>query len=155
DNGTVEVINGAPAGAVPETGTVKIDAAALQLDGSDAVDGLVITDGTNADAINVPGDHTTKTAWHASDDGRGGKVSHNTPASETGEDASAQSTSADNHFSVSSPLTATPSGHGDHTASAFKPNADHDATVDPGINLASIPKDQLLQHPADNLIHIS
>jgi hypothetical protein len=31
---------------------------------------------------------------------------------------------------------------------------DHDATVDPGINFASIPQDQLLQHPADNLSHI-
>src|SRR5262245_45732089 len=141
DNGTVEVINGAPAGAVAETGAFKIDAAAaLQLDGSDAVDGLVITDGTNADAITLPQDHTTKAAWHAADDGRGGKTAHTAPVSETSEDTSAQSTSADNHFSVSSPSTATPSG--DHTASAFKPSVDHDATVDPGINLASIPKDQ-------------
>src|SRR5262249_13197607 len=52
DNGTVEVINGAPAGAVSETGAFKIEAAAaLQLDGSDAVNGLVTTDGTNTDAI--------------------------------------------------------------------------------------------------------
>src|SRR5262249_57953293 len=71
----------------------------------------------------------------------------------TGEDTSAQSTPADNHVSVSNPFTATPSGNGDHTASAFKPSVDHDATVDPGINLASSPKDQLLQHPADNSIH--
>jgi hypothetical protein len=31
---------------------------------------------------------------------------------------------------------------------------DHEATVDPGINFASVPKDRLLQHPADNLSHI-
>jgi VCBS repeat-containing protein len=155
DNGTVEVINGTPAGAVSETGALKIDAAAaLQLEGSDAVNELVITDGTNADAITLPGDHTTKTARHISDDGHGGKTAHNAPASETGEDTPAQSTSADNHFSVSSPFTEMPSGNGDHSASAFKPSVDHDATVDPGVNLASVPKDQLLQHPADNLIHI-
>src|SRR5262249_13560325 len=70
DNGTVEVINGRPAGAVSETGAFKIDAAALQLDGSDAVSAPVITDRTNIDAINSPGNHATKTAWHVSDDGR-------------------------------------------------------------------------------------
>src|SRR5262249_47916077 len=145
DKGTVEVINGKPAGAVSETGASKIDAgAALQLDGSDAVSAPVITDG---------GNHTTKTAWHVSDDGRGGKTTHNAPASETGEDTSAQSTAADNHFTVSSPFTETPSGNGDHSASAFKPSVDRDATVDPGINLASIPKDHLPQHPADNVLH--
>src|SRR5262249_32219820 len=62
-------------------------------------------------------------------------------------------TAPDNHISVGSSLTETPSGNGDHSASAFKPSADHAATVDPGINLASIPKDQLPQHSADNLIH--
>jgi len=102
----------------------------------------------------VPGDHTTKTAWHVSDDGRGGKTTHNAPVSETREDTSAQSTAPDNHISVSSPFTETPSGNGDHSASAFKPSVDHDATVDSGINLDSIPKDHLLQHPADTLLHI-
>src|SRR5262245_17610148 len=153
DNGTVEVINGAPAGAVSETGAFKIDAgAALQLDGSDAVNGLVITDGTSADAINLPGDHTITTARHVSDDGRGGKTAHESPVSATGEDTSAQSTSADHGFSVTSALT--PSGSGAYSAFPFKPNVDHPATIDPGINLAFIPKDQPLQHPADNLIHI-
>src|SRR5262249_37856095 len=103
------------------------------------------TDGTNADAINLPGEHTTKAAWHVSDDGRGGKTTHETPA---------QSTSADNHFSVSSSLTETPRGDGDHSASPFKPNVGHHATVDPAINLDSIPKDHLPQHSADHLIHI-
>src|SRR5262249_17908595 len=83
----------------------------------------------------------------------GGKTTHNAPASETGEDTSAQSTSADNHVGVSSPFTEMPSGNGERSASAFKPSVDHHASVDPGINLASIPKDQLPQHPVDNLIH--
>src|SRR5262249_47273749 len=155
EKGEVEVSDGTPAGAVSETGAIKIDTAATpQLNGSDAVNAPVITDGANADTFNVPGHHAIKAAWHASDDGRGGKTAHNAPVSETGEDTSAQSTAADNHISVSSPFTETPSGNGDHSASAFKPSADHDATVDPGINLASIPKDQLPQHSADNLIHI-
>src|SRR5262249_5045000 len=124
ENETVEAINGKPAGTVLETRAFKIDAGATQqLDGSDAVNALVRTDGTNADAISLPGNHAIKAAWHAS-------------------------TSADNHFTVSSPFTATPTGDGDHTASAFKPK------VDPGINFASVPKDQLLRHPADKLSHI-
>jgi len=159
DNGAVEVIsNGKPqiAGTVSETGAFKIDAgAAPQLDGSDAVNAPVITDGANADVINVPGDHTTKTAWHVSDDGRGGKTAHESPVSATGEETSAQSTSVDSHIIVSSPLTETLSGSGDRSASAFKPSVDHDATVDPGISLASVPKDHLPQQPADTLHHIS
>jgi hypothetical protein len=196
DNGTVEPINGKQAGAVSEMVASKIDAgAALQLDGSDAVNGLVITGGTNADAINLPRDHTTKTAWHVSDDGRGGKTAHNAPAAETSEDTSVQSTSADNHFSVSSPFTEALSGNGDHSVSLFKPTVEHHATVvsssglygalhiptalftadlptqgggpaltaflgnnsqvlDPGINLDSIPKDHLPQHPTDNVPHV-
>src|SRR5215831_3977925 len=155
ENETVEAINGKPAGTVLETRAFKIDAGATQqLDDSDAVNALVRTDGTNADAISLPGNHAIKAAWHASDDGRGGKTAHNAPVSATGEHTSAQSTSAGNHFTVSIPFTATPTGDGDHTASAFKPSADHEATVDPGINFASVPKDRLLQHPADNLSHI-
>jgi transcriptional regulator with XRE-family HTH domain len=147
-NETIEAINGKPAGTVSETRAFKIDAGATQQpDGSHAVNALVRTDGTNADAISLPGNHAIKAAWHASDDGRGGKTAHNAPVSETGEDTSAQSTSADNHFTVSSPFTATPTGDGDHTASAFKPSVDHDATVDPGINFASIPQDQLRSTP--------
>src|SRR5215831_7638877 len=86
------------------------------------------------------GNHATKTAWHVSDDGRGGKIAHDSPASATGEDTSAQSTPA--------------SANGDHSASPFKPNVDHHAIVDPGIRLDLIPTDHLLQHPADNLLHI-
>src|SRR6516164_5303496 len=40
------------------------------------------------------GNHATKTAWHVSDDGRGGKIAHDSPVSATGEDTSAQSTPA-------------------------------------------------------------
>ena len=149
ENETVEAINGKPAGTVSETRAFKIEAGATQqLDGSDAVNALVRTDGTNADTISLPGNHAI------SDGGRGGKTAHNAPVSETGEDTSAQSTSADNHFTVSSPFTATPTGDGDYTASAFKPSVDHEATVDPGIHFASVPKDRLPQHPADNLSHI-
>src|SRR5262249_39427270 len=80
------------------------------------------------------GNHATKTAWHVSDDGRGGKIAHDSPVSATGEDTSAQSTPA--------------SANGDHSASPFKPNVDHHAIVDPGIKLDLIPTDHLLQHPA-------
>jgi hypothetical protein len=152
---TAEVINGnlQIADIASETEAFTVDAgAAPEL--SDVVNGPVTTDATNAHAINVPGDQTTKTAWHASDDGRGGKTVHNAPASEPGEDTSARSTSTDNHFTVSSPSTETPSGNGDHSGPAFKPSVEHDAAVDPGIKFASLPKDQLLQHPTDELIHI-
>src|SRR5262249_44286744 len=132
ENGTIEAINGKPADAVSETGAFKIDAgAALQLDGSDAVSAPVITDGTNTDAINSPGNHATKTAWHGSDDGRGGKTAHDAPGSETGEDPSAQSTSADNHFGAlpSDPSTLTalpsnPSGAHGPAARALAPGDD-------------------------------
>src|SRR5262244_3466901 len=86
------------------------------------------------------GNHATKTAWHVSHDGRGGKIAHDSPVSATGKDTSAQSTPA--------------SANGDHSASPFKPTVDHHAIVDPGIKLDLIPTDHLLQHPADNLLHI-
>src|SRR6516164_6362471 len=86
------------------------------------------------------GNHATKTAWHVSDDGRGGKIAHDSPVSATGKDTPAQSTPA--------------SANGDHSASPFKPTVDHHAIVDPGIRLDLIPTDHLLQHPADNLLHI-
>src|SRR6516165_8160185 len=86
------------------------------------------------------GNHATKTAWHVSDDGRGGKIAHDSPVSATGKDTSAQSTPA--------------SANGDHSASPSKPNVDHHAIVDPGMKLDLIPTDHLLQHPADNLLHI-
>jgi hypothetical protein len=153
ENATVEVLDGKLqiADIVSETGASKLDAgAAPQPDGSDAVNGLFITHGRHADAIEFPGNHTTKTAWQASDDGRGGKSA---PASESTEDISAQSASANDHFSVSGPFTEAPSGH-EHAGSTFKPSVEHAATVDPEIQLRSLPEDQLLQHPRDNLIDI-
>src|SRR5262244_489200 len=86
------------------------------------------------------GDHATKTAWHVSDDGRGGKIAHDSPVSAIDKDTSAQSTPA--------------SANGDHSASPFKPTVDHHAIVDPGIKLDLIPTEHLLQHPADDLFHI-
>src|SRR5262249_56446317 len=61
------------------------------------------------------GNHATKTAWHVSHDGRGGKIAHDLPVSATGKDTSAQSTPA--------------SANGDHSASPFKPTVDHPATL--------------------------
>src|SRR5262249_38565574 len=69
-----------------------------------------------------------------------GKIAHDSPVSATGKDTSAQSTPA--------------SANGDHSASPFKPTVDHHAIVDPGIKLDLILTDHLLQHPADNLLHI-
>jgi VCBS repeat-containing protein len=153
EDGTVEVINGKLqiAGAVSETGMLEIDAGAtLQLDGSGAVDAPVIADETNADAINLPGDYSIKTAWHFSDDGGGGKSIKDLSISATAEDTSSQSTSADNGFVVSSPFAATLSGNGDPSAFQFKPNLDHHAATNPEPNDIA---NGLLQHPADNLLH--
>ncbi len=154
DDGTVDLINGTLqiAGTVSETGMLEIDAGAtLQLEGSDAVDAPVIADETNADAINLPGNYTIKTAWHFSDDGRGGKSVQDPSVSATAEDTSAQSASADNAFTVSSPFAATLSGNGDYSALPFMTNWDHHASASPDIN--DIAKG-LLQHPADTLFHV-
>src|SRR6516165_1401085 len=125
----------------------------LQLDASDAANALLIMDGANTDTINLPGHYTINAA---ESQGRGDKVAYDPPMSAAGEQASAQSTSAENRFIVSNPFpfTETASGNKDHSAFQFKPNVDHHATVDPGINLVSTPKHHLLQHPADNLLHI-
>jgi hypothetical protein len=150
DNETVEVSNG----KLPNADIGSETGAARQVDGSDAVNALVITDGTNVDAINLPVDHTTKTAWHVSDTGRGGKTAHDSTVSATSGDTSARSTPPDSHFTVGSPLTETPSGSGDHSGSLFKPTPEHHATVDPGINLDVIPTDHLPQHLGANLLNI-
>jgi hypothetical protein len=161
---------------------------------------------TSADDTAVLPGHYTINAAESQDPG--GKVAYDPPMSAAGEQASAQSTSAENGFIVSNPFlfTETASGNkdhsafefkpsmdhhavtdpginditeehpehpahphsdgsthsahatgkdiSDHTASGFKPSVDHEATVDPGINFASVPKGRLLQHPADNLSHI-
>src|SRR5262249_32493886 len=86
------------------------------------------------------GNHATKTAWHVSDDGRGGKIAHDSPVSATGKDTSAQSTPA--------------SANGDHSAAPFKPTVDHHAIVDPGIKLDLIPTDHRPRPTADNCLYI-
>jgi transcriptional regulator with XRE-family HTH domain len=64
-----------------------------------------------------------------------------------GEQASAQSTSAENGFIVSNPFpfTETASGNKDHSAFQFKPSMDHHAVTDPEIN--DITKEHP-EHPA-------
>jgi DNA-binding XRE family transcriptional regulator len=120
-------------GAVSET-IFRADAeTTLQLDASDAANALVIMDGANTDTINLPGHYTINAA---ESQGRGGKVAYDPPMSAAGEQASAQSTSAENGFIVSNPFpfTETASGNKDHSAFQFKPSMDHHAVTDPEIN---------------------
>jgi len=55
---------------------------------------IAVTVGASAAAASDAGagNHATKTTWHVSDDGRGGKIAHDSPVSATGKDTSAQST---------------------------------------------------------------
>lgn len=131
-------------GAVSET-IFRADAeTTLQLDASDAANALLIMDGANTDTINLPGHYTINAA---ESQGRGGKVPYHPPMSAAGEQASAQSTSAENGFIVSNPFpfTETASGNKDHSAFQFKPSMDHHAVTDPEIN--DITKEQP-EHPA-------
>jgi hypothetical protein len=153
DNQFVEVVDGKPAiaVAVSETEVLKADAAAtVQLDGSQATDALVVTDGANTETVDLSGHHTINTARNVSDDGRSGKITHASPVSATGEDTSVQSTSADNDLTVSRPFTATLSGNEDHSSFSFKPNLDQHASANPEISYIANPPQQ---HPADNLPH--
>src|SRR5215471_1248586 len=131
-------------GAVSET-IFRADAeTTLQLDASDAANALLIMDGANTDTINLPGHYTINAA---ESQGRGGKVAYDPPMSAAGEQASAQSTSAENGFIVSNPFpfTETASGNKDHSAFQFKPSMDHHVVTDPEIN--DITKEQP-EHPA-------
>src|SRR5262244_1750340 len=116
----------------------------LQLDASDAANALLIMDGANTDTINLPGHYTINSA---ESQGRGGKVACDPPMSAPGEQASAQSTSAEDGFIVSNPfpLTETASGNKNHSAFQFKPSMDHHAVTDPKIN--DITKEHS-EHPA-------
>src|SRR5262249_15966519 len=88
-------------GAVSET-IFRADAeTTLQLDASDAANALLIMDGANTDTINLPGHYTINAA---ESQGRGGKVAYDPPMSAAGEQASAQSTSAEHGFIVSNPF---------------------------------------------------
>src|SRR5215468_3589453 len=115
----------------------------LQLDASDAANALLIMNGANTDTINLPG-HYTINAAESQD--RGGKVAYDPPMSAAGEQASAQSTSAENGFIVSNPFTETASGNKDHSAFQFMPSMDHHAITDPEIN--DITKEHP-EHPAN------
>src|SRR5262245_36753712 len=131
-------------GAVSET-IFRADAeTTLQLDASDAASALLIMDGANTDTINLPGHYTINAA---ESQGRGGKVAYDPPMSAAGEQASAQSTSAENGFIVSNPFpfTETTSGNKDHSSFQFKPSMDHHAVTDPEIN--DITKEHP-EHPA-------
>jgi transcriptional regulator with XRE-family HTH domain len=116
----------------------------LQVDASDAANALLIMDGANTDTINLPGHYTINSA---ESQGQGGKVAYDPPMSAPGEQASAQSTSAEDGFIVSNlfPLTETASGNKNHSAFQFKPSMDHHAVTDPKIN--DITKEHP-EHPA-------
>jgi DNA-binding XRE family transcriptional regulator len=131
-------------GAVSETIFRANAKTTLQLDASDAANALLIMDGANTDTINLPGHYTINAA---ESQGRGGKVAYDPPMSAAGEQASAQSTSAENGFIVSNPFpfTETASGNKDHSAFQFKPSMDHHAVTDPEIN--DITKEHP-EHPA-------
>jgi transcriptional regulator with XRE-family HTH domain len=113
----------------------------LQLDASDAANALLIMDGANTDTINLPGHYTINSA---ESQGRGGKVAYDPPVSAPGEQTSAQSTSAEDGFIVSTP-SETASGNKDHSAFQFNPSMDHHAVTDPKIN--DITKEHS-EHPA-------
>src|SRR5262249_3133525 len=59
---------------------------------------LIVTGGATTDAINLLGNYTINTAWRLSDDGHGGTIVSEAPASPTSELISVQSTSADNNL---------------------------------------------------------
>src|SRR6516225_1318778 len=147
----VAVAVGASAAAASDAGageksslTTSADDTAVHIDASDAANALLIMDGANTDTINPPGHYTINAA---ESQGRGGKVAYDPPMSAAGEQASAQSTSAENGFIVSNPFpfTETASGNKDHSAFQFKPSMDHHAVTDPEIN--DIAKEQP-EHPA-------
>src|SRR5262249_2558861 len=120
-------------GAVSET-IFRADAETTQqLDASDAANALLIMDGANTDTINLPGHYTMNAA---ESQGRGDKVAYDPPVSAAGEQASAQSTSAENGFIVSNPFpfTETASGNKDHSAFQFKPSMDHPPVTDAEIH---------------------
>src|SRR4030095_17265986 len=101
-------------------------------------------DGANTDTINLQGHYTINAA---ESQGRGGKVAYDPPMSAASEQASAQSTSAENGFIVSNPFpfTETASGNKDNSSFQFKPSMDHHAVTDPEIN--DITKEHP-EHPA-------
>jgi transcriptional regulator with XRE-family HTH domain len=90
---------------------------------------------------------TDNTINAAESQGRGGKVAYDPPMSAVGEQASSQSTSAENGFIVSNPFpfAETASGNKNYSAFQFKPSMDHHTVTDPEIN--DITKEHP-EHPA-------
>src|SRR6516162_3592360 len=136
----VAVAVGASAAAASDAGageksslTTSADDTAVHIDASDAANALLIMDGANTDTINLPGHYTINAA---ESQGWGGRVAYDPHMSAAGEQASAQSTSAENGFIVSNPFpfTEAASGNKDHSAFQFKPSMDHHAVTDPEIN---------------------
>src|SRR5262245_14130077 len=113
--------------------TTSADDTAVHIDASDAANALLIMGRANTDTINLPGHYTINAA---ESQGWGGKVAYDPPMSAVGEQAYAQSTSAENGFIVSNPFpfTETASGNKDHSPFQFKPSTDHHAVTDPEIN---------------------
>jgi transcriptional regulator with XRE-family HTH domain len=154
----VAVAVGASAAAASDAGageksslTTSADDTAVHIDASDAANALLIMDGANTDTINLPGHYTINAA---ESQGWGGRVAYDPPMSAAGEQASAQSTSAENGFIVSNPFpfTETASGNKDHSAFQFKPSMDHHAVTDPEINDITKEQPEDPAHPhSDNL----
>jgi len=151
----VAVAVGASAAAASNAGggeksslTTSADDTAVHIDASDAANALLIMDGANTDTINLPGHYTINAA---ESQGWGGKVAYDPPMSSAGEQASAQSTSAENIVSNPFPFTETASGNKDHSAFQSKPSMDHHAVTDPEINDVTKEHPEHQAHPhSDN-----
>src|SRR5262245_52543968 len=102
------------AGAVSQPGMLKIDPEILQLDGLDAANALVMTNGTSTETINLSRHYSSDD----SGDGRGDKIAARDPRVSAAGKTSVQSV-AENGFSASNPFTETPNGNGNHSAFNF------------------------------------
>jgi hypothetical protein len=108
----------------------------------DPVDTLTVQEILNGDII-----ATSQTMMVTDPPVSGGGVTvSEQPASATGEHTPVQSTSANNHVIVGSPLTEMLSGNGDSSTFLFKTNLDH--ITDPKINFAQNNANTLLHLPA-------
>src|SRR5262249_26229651 len=102
------------AGAVSQPGMLKIDPEILQLDGLDAANALVMTNGTGTETINLSRHYSLDD----SGDGRGDKIAALDPRVSAAGETSVQSV-AENGCSASNPFTETPNGNGNHSAFNF------------------------------------
>src|SRR5262245_28124563 len=120
------------AGAVSQPGMLEIDPEILQLDGLDAANALVMTNGTSTETINLSRHYSLDD----SGDGRGDKIAARDPRVSAAGETSVQSV-AENGFSASNPFTETPNGNGNHSAFNFDNFKLADDSVHPG--KASVP----------------